>query len=585
MLDVQLSEKNLMSATNNSLSGQHSITSDMSRRQEGKECIIMETFTPCSIKPLSLLRKRKSSTVGFQVPIKKKISKDKLTLCAQNIQPFMSSKMLEAESILNDLGSPDYLKMSWILKLRQSLCPTKTDFVGLDLNLLSGFANKEAQKSWYITMIKEKDQMNLNSPKTFWQSATFSSQKEMVKKQLEIEKQPKTLKTRLCHLNLSPRQAKLFRKWFGAYRFVYNKCVEIHSEFKSQKEKRAYILNGSSPLKQQFPWLTEFPYDLLDEAIRDFMKAVKTCHTLLKKQKIKFFKIAFKSRKSPSQSVGMLKKHWHLGTPFPKWWKAQDVEPLRLTKDTKITQDTRIVYKKNVSKYFIVVTCKDALKSLENQEDFSICAVDPGIRTFCTSFSMSRDKKVEAYHGHEAWKVLEKLSLKISKISKVRSKVFKSKKVFKKKYKTLKSLKSRQGKLRWRLKNLVDQLHYGTIKDLMKNNVIFLPEFQTSQMIKKSRGSLSKKTVRATLNLRHYQFRQRLVNKVAGNKDVKLFVTGERYTTQTCSNCFKTSPGQKGEVFKCSNNSCGVWLSRDLNAARNILLQNSLKFYEWVESA
>eukprot|EP00835_Amoeboradix_gromovi_P001225 NODE_51_length_27121_cov_0.309452.p11 type:complete len:187 gc:universal NODE_51_length_27121_cov_0.309452:5960-6520(+) len=181
MLDVRLSGKNLTSATNSSLSGQLSIPSDTLRLQEEKECTTMETFIPCFIKNPSKSRKRKSSTVAFPAPIKKKISGAKLHSWNPSTQALWSSKMLGQASTLNHQGCLDYLKMSWILKLRQSLCPTEIDCVDSDLSLLKGFVTREAQKSWYATMTREKDLINLNYPKAFWQSATFWRKKKWSK--------------------------------------------------------------------------------------------------------------------------------------------------------------------------------------------------------------------------------------------------------------------------------------------------------------------------------------------------------------------------------------------------------------------
>lgn len=80
-------------------------------------------------------------------------------------------------------------------------------------------------------------------------------------------------------------------------------------------------------------------------------------------------------------------------------------------------------------------------------------------------------------------------------------------------YKTTGQLKRRfkkaANRIRAKLKNLVSELHKKSAKFLVDNfDVILLPTFETSQMAKKGKRRIRSKSVRQTLTLSHYQFKQ-----------------------------------------------------------------------------
>ena len=76
-----------------------------------------------------------------------------------------------------------------------------------------------------------------------------------------------------------------------------------------------------------------------------------------------------------------------------------------------------------------------------------------------------------------------------------------------------------------------------------------------------------------TNNLKHYQFRQRLLYKARyHNKNIKL--VNAYYTTKTCSNCGNVQDIGKSKIYECIE--CEKVLERDYNAAKNILLKGLL---------
>ena len=106
-------------------------------------------------------------------------------------------------------------------------------------------------------------------------------------------------------------------------------------------------------------------------------------------------------------------------------------------------------------------------------------------------------------------------------------------------------------------------------------DVILIPEFNVQLMVTKraKNGSWARKISKNTsrLMMRHYQFRQRLIQKAREAGKV-LLVVDEAYTSKTCSQCgHQNNSLGSSKVFRCP---CGSVMDRDANAAKNILLRN-----------
>ena len=101
---------------------------------------------------------------------------------------------------------------------------------------------------------------------------------------------------------------------------------------------------------------------------------------------------------------------------------------------------------------------------------------------------------------------------------------------------------------------------------------IFIPIFETKEMIKKEKRNITKTTVKELLNLSHYKFRNKLKNmcKIRGNN---YKVVGEEKTSKTCTGCGKYNKDLgSSERYDCKK--CGIKIDRDINASRNICIKN-----------
>ena len=90
-------------------------------------------------------------------------------------------------------------------------------------------------------------------------------------------------------------------------------------------------------------------------------------------------------------------------------------------------------------------------------------------------------------------------------------------------------------------------------------------------MTKKQDRNISSKIVRKMNTISHGKLLQKLKTK-AEEKNTKIFIQEESYTTKTCGHCRNKQEdiGCK-KTWKCS--CCGFTHDRDVNAARNILLK------------
>jgi putative transposase len=113
--------------------------------------------------------------------------------------------------------------------------------------------------------------------------------------------------------------------------------------------------------------------------------------------------------------------------------------------------------------------------------------------------------------------------------------------------------------------------HFLTCKLLCDGfKVVFLPEFKSSEMVKKTpKRVISKKTVRSMLELSHYEFRTKLTY-YAKTKQTEVILVNEEYTTKCCGRCGILNNVGGSKIYNCS---CGYTLDRDYHGARNLCIK------------
>lgn len=149
-------------------------------------------------------------------------------------------------------------------------------------------------------------------------------------------------------------------------------------------------------------------------------------------------------------------------------------------------------------------------------------------------------------------------------------------------YRERRRLWQRAARMRARVKNLVDELHYKTIRFLTtRYDVVVIPPFESAKMSRRfdvatrKRRIIRKKTVRQMGILSHYTFRQRLLS-VAARTGTDVWVMTEENTTKMCGVCHTLHPRVGGaKVYRCVNPACGARYDRDVGGgARNVFIKN-----------
>jgi IS605 OrfB family transposase len=185
-----------------------------------------------------------------------------------------------------------------------------------------------------------------------------------------------------------------------------------------------------------------------------------------------------------------------------------------------------------------------------------IISLDPGVRTFLAGYDPT-GKTITI--GDKANEELYKLLQCIDDLNA-------------KKAENKSSVSRRDLSLLYRkMQNLVRDLHWKASKYLTSNwNVIILPHFRTSKMLRGNR--ISKQTKRQMQAFSFFQFKQR-ISYQCKKRDRHLVLVEEDYTSKTCGRCGKLNKNLGGlKVFQCEN--CNLTIDRDLNGARNIFLKN-----------
>jgi len=378
------------------------------------------------------------------------------------------------------------------------------------------------------------------------------------------------------------QQKALFQKCFGTHRYIYNKTLETIQ--KQDKLKLSFYYLRSQVMKSDKLmektndpelWLSDIPYDTRQLAIKNCISSFKSSLALKKNGKVKQFNHKFLSRKKPVQvfhadsySLKLDKNNIFVrrlkGCKFRMTNKGQRW----FNRNVKQVNHDFIIMKEN-KRYYLCLTFQKT-KELNASQGDSVF-LDPGVRTFQTFYSPGLKDDHDGSSGKIGDKFINKLRKLNNKIDNLTSLSTKAS------TKTKKHIKDRCSTLRTKIKNKITDLHWQSANYLCKTyQNVFLPSFDTKQMVNRTKRNISKLTVRSMLNLSHYKFKQRLIHM--GNRmNRNIIICREDYTSKICSNCgnIKSNLGGK-KVYKCE--LCDHKIDRDLNGAYNICVRQLMSF-------
>ena len=302
-------------------------------------------------------------------------------------------------------------------------------------------------------------------------------------------------------------------------------------------------------------WELKTPKEIRASAVNDVCKAYTTAFTNLKKNNIVKFDLDYRKKKNPNKCILIPKNFIKINETnlrlAPSFLKDNcnfclNKKIFKNHPKLKIINDVRLTKQKN--KYCLHIPV--IIKYETNPNLINYCGVDPGIRSFLTTF------------GNNSCYEYKHNKLKLNKLNR-QTKLIKSRRKSK-----CRIRKKAFNKRETKKSNLVDEIHWKSINHLLINNdVIFYGDIKSHNIVKHKKY---KNINRAFNDLKFYIFKQRLLYKAA-TKNKFVFCINEAYTTQTCSYCGQNNKPHSSEIYYCTN--CNVHIGRDINAAKNILMK------------
>ena len=404
------------------------------------------------------------------------------------------------------------------------------------------------------------------------------------------------VRARKIKLNPSQEWKHRLLKWMGTARWTYNRCLNLYkagsckmnmTDFRSKvvggwnhgqpkkrggkkKKKRGKNRgNWSKPRKTYkrkcgTSWVLQTPFEVRDSAMVDLCKAFDSNMKKKEKNPSHTFDLSFRS----SRDVQVIKipgSKIYDGLMFKSFCGG---EKLKGFEDWASFTGEVVIQKDRCGNFYACVTeqCTAIPPAVEDPADLKVVALDPGVRTFQTAV----DSKgvVTEFAPRDVGRIYRLCH----HMDELQSRAFDKSTRSKKRYK----LRRAWHRAIKRVKDLVMDVRNKAVKHLVANyDVIFLPEFNTKQMVNRAKRRIRKGTARGMMTWSHYTFKE-LLKTTALREGVKLVIVTEEYTSKTCS-CCGTIHRRLGssKVFKCP--SCGVEMDRDENGARNILMKSCVE--------
>lgn len=504
--------------------------------------------------------------------------------------------------------TPAYKELS-----EKLLLPIEIVSVDSDLTSSNSLSPNAEAKSSFLT-IKEIEVLNKNFQKTYFQLSTSTVVDKWVNEATD-QNVTKALKVKLkpCY-----QQRIILDEWINTSNYVYNKTIEsinngdkinfmslrdklvtkttkkghakyreITSEINKLKEqkmkmsnkhqctahlselitkKHLDLRNVAKTLPKQHnvnvkEWECETPKEVRAGAINDVCKAYKTGFANLKAGNINYFKLGFRKHYNKTKSMVIPKSFIFVRNGririAPDFFKDKcefhiGRRTLKNHKLLKVNNDCRII-KKNSDYWIVIPVVIDAEK---RKEPLVYCGIDPGSRTFMTSFGNVGCKEYK--HNQD---LLDKLNKRIRMLKSFRTRPRKQEERNRYRKRVISKVETRKS-------NLVDELHWKTINDLLKvNDFVFYGNIKSHGIVK---NGVNKQLNQNLNDLKLYKFKERLLYKAkALGKHV--FTVNESYTTQTCSCCGNMYKPGSSKVYSCS--ICLKVMDRDVNASKNILMK------------
>ena len=491
---------------------------------------------------------------------------DNLNTCASTIQKRNLFLKLE-EGLILDGGN---LKPFWNeLSSRISnglLLPTVTDSAVRDGNWLSGIAYTMQSNSWFSTRavsVQNKSLYRICCPSevasvlgsTVCESTENKSPRKYGKNPFKRSQNITPNSVMKIPLFPEPELSKIWKRWLAAYRWVYNQCVEFYNNKQTLPKEQS--LDQYIQQLQNLPeneW-TKCLGNTRQEAVCEAQNASRQSRKANGGKCL----LRFRSCRNKSQAIQFKNNAYKNGT-----WFRSKIGDLQFTVakgyelPINCVYGTELLYQRG--QWFACFP--QYVREVTTGSD-RVIALDPGNRTFLTGYDGENILEI----GKGDIGRLTRLCLHLDKL--IGRKMKATGKVNKRlRYKLNKAIE----RLRFKIRSLVDDLHRKAASLLVNSyKLIFLPTYQTSQMVIKANRKINRKSVRNMLTWSMGRFASHL-KQAAKRKGVLVVRCNEAYTSKTCPLCghvHKKLGGSK--VHFCP--ACGHKAPRDWVGALNKMLR------------
>lgn len=514
-------------------------------------------ITECGLKNLQVL----SCTLESQVRSSKAPLIDKKNCSNQSTQKVNLSLILPADLTKIDVGISEFWNEQSTVLHSMLWQPHQIESQGRDSSLLDGSLNYQVGVSSFwksqILPINLTQKHSLPLLPALSIPTTESETESVISRKIRIY----------------PKHEALWEQALNIYRRAYNLTIEL---FKPKYSKRLDLkLEGQKPSSELRAMVVDwckheatyngvgYDVNLLQSAYR---KACDTRAAVIKKR--------MKKEKAGYTFMSRMEAAQYFVSPrlsqskmiFPRLlgdfhWS----EPCPDSSVGKTVIVTRVNDQWFASVKAVVETAK------VKQGNLKIVALDPGVRTFQTAFSVNDAIDYGAnFQKERLAPLMVELDALLSKRDLLANEQDQSKQWINDRRV---NLTKRIHNLRAKQRNLVEDLHRRVAHDLVTNyDLILLPTFETKQMTQKSNETrkrfLRRKTVRGMLGLAHYKFKQ-IVKWMAKKYGKTVVDVNESYTSKTLwdGSILKNLGGKSSISFQ------GKKVNRDHQGSRNIFLR------------
>jgi putative transposase len=455
---------------------------------------------------------------------------------ASILQPKWSEKLATVSTSKDHSSLPYWNECVQEMSARLWL-PIKTDCAALDLTSLCGTAVNTGAKKSSAPLTRTWFSMSKSLlPNRNWLRTSLPSCTAVVVGSTDSESIG--LQSRKIRIYPEPALAKVWKHWQAACRYCYNQAIayqRAQGTTKTARQLRDIIMHLELP-----QWVKEAPCHIKQNAVMEAWRAFQ------QSKDAKFRSVRDKSHTLQFNHSNFSQGRWYPRLTKGLSFRASEEVPQKCPYGTelmRVKDRWYAIFPEPVNEQ-----CSLAV---------GVIALDPGVRSFFTGFDGAGFVDIAKGDFGRITRLCYHLDDLQSRLSKAPRQ---------------KRRRMRQAAFRLcqRIRNLVDECHRKVAAFLTDNyRLIFLPTFESAQMVAKAGRKFGSKTARGMLTWAHYRF-QRFLKFQAKKKNVVVVDVSEAYTSKTCTKCGHIHTKLGGaKVFVCPK--CKHRLPRDWQGALGVM--------------